>query len=312
MDKLPALGTNIESIVGPTSGIYAPLLTANATEIRKTERKTFQYGPQPRQALDVYYPPAQTGPANGPILLFCYGGGFVRGEKQLPIYPDGLVYGNIGHFFASRFGLHVVVPDYRLVGVHDDAKYPSGGQDVGLAIEWIGRELAKDAPRQLFLMGNSAGGVHVSTWLLEGSLVAQHAALKTYGQGLDLKGIVMVGVPFHFGSAEPVRAAVLKAYFDERVNEDSPLGLLEGLIAKVPGPIAVVRTMIVHSSLDPDWILEANRRFIDVWPDKSRLDVLSVEGHNHISTALALGTGIAKEELWGQQVGEWVEKTSNA
>lgn len=87
-----------------------------------------------------------------------------------------LVYTNIGHYFSSR-GITVVVPDYRLVPMHlvtggsapegaagggDPASYPSGAEDLSLALQWIIKNLDGEADvSRISAIGNSAGGLHL-------------------------------------------------------------------------------------------------------------------------------------------------------
>lgn len=101
MDQLPPLGTAIGEVVGKTFAIYDPIVRANAAAIKSTPTKTFSYGDDPRQCLDVYYPHEDLA-ASAPLLMFLYGGGLVRGAKTIPGYADGLVHANVGHFFAEE------------------------------------------------------------------------------------------------------------------------------------------------------------------------------------------------------------------
>ena len=130
MEQLPDFGTAISEVAPKTFAAYAPLLVQNSRMIRSTRKETASYGPHPRQSLDVYYPPSQQD--DSPILIFCYGGGLVRGEKTFPEYGEGLVHGNIGHFYAEKLGYITVIPDYRLMS--HGAKFPSGGEDVVLTV----------------------------------------------------------------------------------------------------------------------------------------------------------------------------------
>jgi hypothetical protein len=66
-------------------------------------------------------------------------------------------------------------------------------------------------------------------------------------------------------------------------------------------------------SLDPeDEILSPVRCFISTWRNKRSsspapgLVVSTWGGHNHISPFLALGTDIAREESWGNDLVEWM------
>lgn len=106
---------------------------------------TFAYGPDPRQAMDLYGP---FGEAPAPVLMFLPGGGWrthARGDAwSLPV-------------FARRQGLLLAVADYRAM--------PGNGaraqaQDAAAAFAWLRANAAAHGgdPRRIFVMGHSAGG----------------------------------------------------------------------------------------------------------------------------------------------------------
>jgi len=104
------------------------------------------YGPGPRQALDVYPPPAATaGPA--PIAVFFYGGGWDSGRRQ--------DYGWAGRSLAAQ-GFLTVVPDYR---IYPQARFPAFLEDGAAALRWAqdhGSAFGGD-PTRIVLVGHSAG-----------------------------------------------------------------------------------------------------------------------------------------------------------
>ncbi|KAI0019792.1 alpha/beta-hydrolase [Xylariomycetidae sp. FL0641] len=325
MDKLPSLGRAIFEVLGPTFNAYEPLLAAKADEIRTTRRSTHQYGPEARQALDVYYSPDASPPsasaypgAAKPVLVFCYGGGFVGGNKAVADYADGVVFANIGHFFAAKYGFTVVVPDYRLL--QHGAKFPSGGEDVRLVVDWIVGSLAaqdgfKGGPIDLFLMGNSAGGVHVATYLLHPDYAASReavlAAERKKGDEVALRGVLYLGVPFHWGKEDN---EVLTNYFGAgQIYAHSPIGLLQAAKAKAGGAeprLPGVKTAVLVSELDPEFVADTAEEMKAAWPS-ANLDIRVLKGHNHISPQLGLGTGIEREEEWGVQVAEFCQSCAS-
>jgi hypothetical protein len=342
MDQLPPFGRAISQIILPTFKAYAPLLSRNSETIKSTRRETFPYGPHPRQHLDVYTPsrsslssPAPSPSLSSPssprnadrktplpvttnpnsVFIFLYGGGFVNGAKILPGYPEpepgqdgqdqGLVYANLGHFFAENLGIKTVVIDYRLIS--HGAKFPSGGQDLELAIEWIVDNLNLNSgqdgdddehappppPLDLYIMGNSAGGVHLATYLLAPDFAesrrrllsssiraADDSSVETRSKAHQarLKGVIFLSVPFHFDRALPERKPTLAAYYgddgddddDDDVPSKAPLGLLrasrksDGSIIK---PLQQdVPVLVLKGSLDPeDEILGPIADFVDEW-----------------------------------------------
>lgn len=309
MDQLPPLGKAIGTIVKPTLGIYAPLLTKNSEIIRSVPKETHSYGPTERQQLDIYTAPKPS-IINGrkAVLVFLYGGGLVNGHKTLPGY---LAHANIASFFALKYGYTVIVPDYRLVLTHSDAKFPSGGEDVALVVDWIANNVGPE-PNDLFLMGNSAGGVHLSTFLLHSSFAAtRQKVLST--NGTRLRGAILLSVPFHFNRASSDRSEVLTSYYGtpEAHMELCPAGLLSTASKNWPIDFleAGVRVFVLNGDLDPDdEILIPRDDFLKEWASigspesRTALAVDFIKGHNHISPFCSLGTGIGKEEAWGVQV----------
>jgi hypothetical protein len=355
MDQLPSFGKAISQIILPTFKAYAPLLSRNSETIKSTRRETFPYGPHPRQQLDVYTPsrsslsspspspslsspspPTSTADRKTPlpvttnpnsVFIFLYGGGFVNGAKILPGYPkpesgqdgqdgQGLVYANLGHFFAENLGIKTVVIDYRLIS--HGAEFPSGAQDLELAIEWVVDNLNLNSshdddddddddehappppspPLDLYIMGNSAGGVHLATYLLAPDFAESRCRLlptpspaleassgssaRADGSSTDikskahqarLKGVIFLSVPFHFDHAHPERKSTLATYYgshDDDVPSKAPLGLLrasrksDGSIIK---PLQQdVSVLVLKGSLDPeDEILGPIADFVDEW-----------------------------------------------
>lgn len=308
MEKLPALGTAIHQVVQPTFQIYAPLLLKQEHKIKSTTCSTYTYGPHPRQQLDVYTPSASAKPLSEnskSVLIFLYGGGFVRGDKSSKDLLNGLVYANLGHYFAESLGCEVVIPDYRLIS--HGASYPSGGEDLRLAVDWVVDHIGSQSKLHLdlFLMGDSAGGVHVATFLLDWKFASTRRRILTGESGAaKLKAAVLLSVPLHFGQANPDRNEVLSAYFKDKIEERCPLGLLKA--AKQNGSFDELRQvsfLILTGSLDPeDEILLPNQDFISEWSrdgaNPSNLTVQEMQGHNHISPVLAVSTGKAVEEAW--------------
>ncbi|KAJ9271363.1 hypothetical protein DTO212C5_2713 [Paecilomyces variotii] len=336
MDSLSQLGTEIGSIAKPTHQIYAPLLSAREGEIKSVRREEHRYGLHSRQILDIYYPPGtplaredetETPTKPRPVLVFLYGGGLVSGSKSDPNFAKGTTYANVGSFFAKRFGFTVVIPDYRLIA--DGAQYPSGGEDVQLALKWV-REVL---PRQgsgcqsihLSVMGNSAGGIHLTTYLFDEVFAESRAKLLTpinscssssnansaAAASVILKKVILLSVPFHFQQAHPRRASTLHGYFGPDLLVRSPYGLLQRAQERKGGlDLAGVTFAVVNATLDPeDEILGPREDFLRQWRAQEDPPLVSimVQGHNHLSPPLAVGTGIEKEEAWAVQVGEFCE-----
>lgn len=146
-----------------------------------TLRADIPYGSQARQKLDVYLPLDRRQP--GPVVVFFYGGSWTTGERES--------YRFVGEALASR-GIAVVVADYRL---SPEVKYPVFLQDSAQAMRWtfdhLG-ELGAD-PRQVFVMGHSAGAYNAAMLALDARWLAG-AGLKP----AQLAGWIGLAGPYDF------------------------------------------------------------------------------------------------------------------
>jgi len=116
------------------------------------------YGPDPRHRLDLYLPAGRSG-GPVPVVLWVHGGGFLRGEKASSEHPFNAHAGR----WAARNGMIGAVMNYRLAPDH---MWPTGGEDVGLAIDWLRINVAAQGdPARIFAFGTSAGATHVATHL---------------------------------------------------------------------------------------------------------------------------------------------------
>jgi acetyl esterase/lipase len=175
--------------------------------------------------LDVYSPTSTATEESPTILLFFYGGGLERGDKVLPQSND-LIYTNLGYFFSQKLNLLTVIMNYRRIS--ERVRFPSSGEDVAAAAEWVKSKYgAGSGPQDVFLMGNSAGGVHVAIFMLEPRFAALRAPISPgIVGGMSLRGYILPAMPFDFRNAAADMAATLKVYFGDRVRENRPLGSL--------------------------------------------------------------------------------------
>jgi len=297
MEALKDIPTSLPAAVAPTYKVLLPYLVANKAAFAKQydRRETHSYGSDPRQELDVYYPHSVNDTT--PVLLFLYGGGFFMGDKRNAQHPE-LMYANLGGYFCEQ-GFITVVADYRLSkgpgGTGGNAKYPSGGEDTVGALNWISKNLGKT--RDVFLMGNSAGAVHVMTFLLEPSLL----------QSTDAKvaGAILVSPPAHQRSADPNRGEVNAAYYGslEETDTNSPYGLLLR-----NGPVSVPMLSMV-ATLDEAGIIKSWGDFREEYAKQGgKCDEIPLEGHNHMSPILALNSTESEGTKWGADAAQWMKK----
>jgi acetyl esterase/lipase len=116
-----------------------------------TLKTNVAYGPDPRQAYDVYGPETLVGPTDKaaplPVIVFFYGGSWNSGSKA--------DYAWVGRSLAA-LGYVAVLSDYRLV---PNVRYPEFVEDCGAAIRHV-LDHADDYyidKNRLTLMGHSAG-----------------------------------------------------------------------------------------------------------------------------------------------------------
>ena len=104
------------------------------------------FGALPRQKLDIYAA-ADRGTGPLPVVVFFYGGAWVKGERG--------AYGFAGRAYAGR-GFVAVVPDYRLV---PKVRFPAFVQDGALAVAWVREHIARYGgdPNRITVAGHSAG-----------------------------------------------------------------------------------------------------------------------------------------------------------
>jgi triacylglycerol lipase len=149
-------------VLRSTYAFFTPLQETAPRDGVVAERD-IAYGAHGRQRLDLHLVAGR--PRNAPIVVYFHGGGYVGGERSP---APGLIYDNVATFFA-RNGMIGVNATYRLAPQY---RWPSGGEDVGLAVEWLRSNAGQFGgdPKRIFLIGQSAGGTHVATWALIRSL----------------------------------------------------------------------------------------------------------------------------------------------
>ena len=164
------------------------------------------YGPDPRQRLDLYAP--ADGDGSAPVLLWVHGGGFLRGEKASADHPFNAHVGR----WAARAGMVGAVMNYRLAPDHG---WPAGGEDVGLAVDWLAAHAARHGgdPQWIVVMGTSAGATHVATHLrLRGAEAGVRGAVLLSGlygfTPLDQRDTLYYGAAEEYPSRWPREAMI--------------------------------------------------------------------------------------------------------
>jgi triacylglycerol lipase len=261
-DQIRALGAEVTPhTIGATIALHLPLHQGLPDDGVQVFRD-LAYGPHERHRLDVF---TTSSSSQRPVLLFVHGGGFVGGNKHTPGSP---FYDNVARW-AHRNGLLGVNMTYRLAPEH---RWPSGSDDVGRAVQWLRENAAAQGgdPARIFVMGQSAGAVHV----------AGYVARLSDAPGWRPAGAILVSGLYDTRSMQ--KNALFEAYFG--AADATSVSFLEPL-ARTSVPL-----MMVLAEYDPaDFqrqAVELNAAYVSQhqrWPR-----FLQLTGHNHLSTVFGL------------------------
>ena len=154
--------------------------------------KDVAYGSDERQKMDVYVP---QGAHDAPVILMVHGGGWRRGNKELP----GVVQNKINYFLPR--GYIFISTNYRLV---PEVNPVTEAEDVAHALAYAqqhAREWGAD-PSKFVLMGHSAGA-HLVVLVSSAPSIWQEAGatawLGTVGLDSGAYNVVDIMNQRHFG-----------------------------------------------------------------------------------------------------------------
>jgi triacylglycerol lipase len=223
--KLLEIGRVIDP--SKTAALYAPLQEKEPHQGVKIERDA-KYGPADRNRLDVFMPESIANPK--PVLMFVHAGAFITGDKQMPGTP---FYDNI-MLWAVKNGFIGVNVNYRLA---PQAVWPAGAEDLAAAVQWVSRGISERGgdPARIYLMGHSAGAVHVASY------VSHPEFHKVKGGGLA--GAILLSGIYDL-TATPL-ADPERAYFGADPSRYADESSLQGL------PTTDIPLMLVTAELDP-------------------------------------------------------------
>jgi len=226
----------------------------------------------------------------GPLMLL------IHGSRSSP--PQYLVHNNLGAYFASR-GVLAVIADYRLV---PNAVFPQGAEDVRDALLWVTEHVSEGDPTQIYVLGHSAGGIHVANMLL-----LPHLFQLQLRQAL--RGVVLIGVPYEIPGAKmpELQSAATQYYGSVRnIALNQPLGLLRR--AGTGGHITVLPPIRnITGENEPRCIKGGARAFSKLFREKGGvLEDFTLQGHDHVSSILALSTDVGEE--WAQEIVNWISR----
>jgi len=261
----------IGRVVDPakTAALYAPTQEKEPYSGVRIERD-LKYGPAERHLLDVFMP--ETGSPARPVLIYVHGGAFVGGNRRSP--PGAPFYDNI-MLWAVKNGFVGVNTTYRLAPA---SPWPAGAEDLASVVQWVTEKIAERGgdPARIFLMGQSAGAVHVAGYV-------SHPELhKVKGGGLA--GAIMISGIYDL-TGSPLGDPEI-AYFGSDPSRYAGRSSLKGLVeSKTP-------LMITAAELDPP-------RFIEQFELMKQATCKGANGcaksfmlpqHSHMSEVYAINT----------------------
>lgn len=188
------------------------------------------YGTGARQTLDVYVP---NGAARRPVVVFWYGGMWVRGAKEW--------YRFVGAAIAN-LGYVAVLPDYRLYPQAHSSKFIEDGAQ---AVKWTREhalELGGD-PDAIFLMGHSAGAHLAATLALDPNYLREVG-----GDTQWIRGWISLSAPYALADRygySPFLRSVFREPTDWQLIDHSlaaspPALLIHGITDFFPGDVATM------------------------------------------------------------------------
>lgn len=224
--------------------------------------RDISYGPHERHELDIF---TREGTSGAPVLVFVHGGGFVMGDKRSAATP---FYENVGNF-AARQGWVGVTINYRLAPDH---RWPSGGEDLARVVEWLQAHIAEYGgdPARIFVMGQSAGAVHVAEY------IARYAP--------KVAGALLISGIYDVSTATPNQFQA--AYYGDDRSAYPATATLPGLVeTKVP-------LLIVTAEFDPhDFQVQAANLAAAYTAHHQLMPWFHfLAGHNHLSPVLEIGS----------------------
>jgi acetyl esterase/lipase len=212
-----------------------------------------------------------TGDHGAPVFVFVHGGGFVRGDKYQPGTP---AYDLVGAW-AVRHGWVGVNMTYRYA---PEFQWPAGAQDVAAAVAWVRNNIADYGgdPDRIVVAGNSAGAVHVASYV-----TGQGSAGQDSGSLDGVRGAAMLSGFYRVPLDE--RGDLERAYYGDTMAEDTDT-LAALTRAEIPLFFSVAER-------DPLFFQTQAARLVEAWFIAHQVmpNLVWVPGHNHISGIGSVG-----------------------
>jgi triacylglycerol lipase len=271
--RIDAFGRELTpDLLGGTSMMMAQMF--EGMDPQTIEDVDIAYGPDPRHRLDLY---REQNIENAPVFVFVHGGGFIMGDKRS---EQGPFYRNVGDY-AARQGWIGVVPTYPLAPDHP---WPAGPEALKRVVEWIGANVAEYGgdPERIVLSGQSAGAVHVASYLAH---PAYHAV-----PGGGVRGAVLMSGLYDTTVGEPNDNH--RAYYGTDAAQYAEANCLPGLLS-TQTPLC-----FTVSEFDPPMFQAEAARTVGAWGEAKGgfPEMHYLVGHNHLTPSQSLGTPVKDVE----------------
>lgn len=284
-DEIRNLGTAINpQTVASSMAIYGRYVADTSPAMGRVERD-IAYGSHDRHRLDIF------APADGeslPVLVYVHGGGFIGGDKAIPGTP---FHENIGGW-AVQHGFVGVPMTYRLA---PENPWPAGAEDVAAAITWLRRNVAGfgGSPERIFLAGQSAGAVHVASYVAMREL---HDAAPPVAGAMMFSGLYDV--------VELEKGPLELQYFGSDGSLAPQQSSLSGLIAS---EVPMLFSVAEH---DPPTFQKQAALLIDHWFARKQTlpRMLYMPDANHMSAALGIG---GADEFLAPEIAAFIARFSS-
>lgn len=253
-------------------------------------QKNIPYGSDPRHVLDIYQQADLNSPA--PVVIFVHGGAFVRGEKD----ANDHIYSNFLTYFV-RHGYVGINLEYRHA---TEAPFPEGSKDIASGVAWVvkhAKELNID-PSRIFLVGHSAGGTHVASYVMDPNVRPQH--------GHSIAGLILISARLRADvrSDNPNAGGVRTYYGEDSALYEfrSPLTWADHLDI----PVLIAISEFENPGLD----VYASELFHQVSTKNWRSPAfIKVPKHNHTSIVAHIDT---EEETFGMFMRSFMSEVSTS
>lgn len=278
--KLLALGPDLAPpMLHGTSALLAAMAAPRDPAVEVTRDQ--QYGPDARNRLDVF---RRGAPKSAPVLVYVHGGGFVMGDKS---NPDSPFYDNVGQWAAQQGWVGVTLT-YRLAPHH---RWPCGPEDMGAAVRWLHAHVAEFGgdPRNIILMGQSAGAAHVAAYLANERF---HGAPSG-----GIAAAIMISGIYDATTQPPDQFS--DAYYGAGPERRGQARCIDGLVA------AKIPLLFTVSEFDPRDFQQQAMQLAQSWQQGrgSYPPLEFLAGHNHLSPAQTLGSA---EDQFAARVKDFV------